>query len=351
MRQQQSWWRILILAFAFAGVSQVSSAEEVNRMDQIVQSYVKDKQFSGTVLVARGEKILLNKGYGLANMEWNMANTPQTKFRLGSLTKQFTAVAIMMLAERGKLKLDDKVSAYLPDVPAAWRDITVFQLLTHTAGIHNFTDLPEFMSVAMLAKTPNEVLDLVRSLPLDFQPGEKHSYSNSGYVLLGILIEKVSGQSYESFLQQHIFTPLEMKDSGYDLTKEVIAHRAAGYSLKNGHFENADYMDMGIPFSAGALYSTTVDLLRWERGLYGGKLLTAESLKKLTTPYKDDYAFGLIVKQYNGSREIFHNGGINGFRTSMAYRPEDDLYIIVLGNTEANTPGIISSRLAVVAPR
>ncbi|MES2070161.1 MAG: serine hydrolase domain-containing protein [Pseudomonadota bacterium] len=331
-------------------MSHVSVAQEVSRMDEIVQSYVKDNQFSGSVLVARGEKILLNKGYGLANIEWNIENTPQTKFRLGSVTKQFTAVSILMLAERGKLKLDDKISSYLPDAPPAWRDINIFHLLTHTSGIRNFTELPEAMPLITLPRKPNEVLDLVRSLPLDFQPGEKYRYSNSGYVALGVLIEKISGQSYESFLQENIFTPLEMTNSGYDSTKEVITHRAAGYSFKDGHFENARYMDMGVPFSAGALYSTTVDLLRWERGLYNGKLLTAESLKKMTTPYKEDYAFGLFIKKYNGSREFFHGGGINGFRTSLAYRPEDDLYIVVLSNIEANTPAIISSRLAVVAP-
>ncbi|GAC1611337.1 MAG: serine hydrolase domain-containing protein [Aquirhabdus sp.] len=349
MRQQTKWLQILILSLIMASMSHLSLAQDVGRMDQIVQSYVEDNQFSGTVLVARGEKILLNKGYGLANMEWSIANTPQTKFRLASVTKQFTAASILMLSERGKLKLDDKISAYLPDTPPSWGDITVFHLLTHTSGIQNFTELPEFMAIMTLPRKSNETLDLVRSLPLDFQPGEKFRYSNSGYVVLGALIEKISGQSYESFLEENIFKPLEMHDSGYDSTKEVIAHRAAGYSFKDGHFENVGYIDMGVPFSAGALYSTTVDLLRWERGLYNGKLLTAESLKKMTTPYKDDYACGLFVKKYNGSREFFHVGGINGFSTSLAYRPDDDLYIIVLSNLESSSPAILSSRLAVVA--
>ncbi len=349
MQQQKQWWKLFIFVVTVTCLSPLAMAEPADRMDKMIESYVKDHEFIGTVLVAKGDKVLLDKGYGSANIEWNIPNTPQTKFRIASLTKQFTAASVLILEERGKLKLGDKISAYLPDTPPAWRDITIFHLLTHSSGIPNFSNLDTFPPIITLAKKPNEVIDLVRALPLDFAPGEKFNYSNTGYIVLGALIEKVSGKSYESFLQENIFTPLAMNDSGYDSSSQVLTRRAAGYTFEDGHFANADYMDMGIPFSAGGLYSTCDDLLRWEKALYGGKLLSAESLKKMTTPYKDDYAFGLVIKTYAGSREFSHNGGINGFSTSLAYRPDDDLYIVVLSNMETHTPDAIAGRLVIEA--
>jgi CubicO group peptidase (beta-lactamase class C family) len=319
-----------------------------SRMDQIVQSYVSNNQFMGTVLVARGDQVLFSKGYGSANLEWNLPNTPNTKFRLGSLTKQFTAASILLLEERGKLKVEDPVKKYLPDAPAAWDKMTIYHVLTHTAGIPNFTSLPDYVSTMALPATPEKLVARFRDLPLEFQPGEKWNYSNSGYVLLGYLIEKVSGESYESFLKKNIFTPLGMKDSGYDSASAVIPRRAAGYAAGPNGVTNAPYIDMTIPFSAGALYSTTEDLLRWEQGLFGGKLLSAASLQKMTTPFKSDYAFGLQVHTVNGHKVIDHNGGVNGFATMMTYYPEDKLTLVALANL-GGAPGQIVGQLAVVA--
>ena len=199
-------------------------------MDQVVQSYVSNKTFMGSVLVARGSEVLLNKGYGSANLEWDIPDSPSTKYRLGSITKQFTAASILLLEERGKLKVDDPVKKYLADAPAVWDKITIFHLLTHTSGIPNFTSFPEYPKLEPFPITADKLVAVFRDKPLDFQPGEKWSYSNSGYVLLGYLIEKVSGDTYEKFLQENIFTPLGMKDSGYDSNSAVIAHRAAGYT-------------------------------------------------------------------------------------------------------------------------
>jgi CubicO group peptidase (beta-lactamase class C family) len=317
-------------------------------MDQIVQSYVPSK-FMGTVLVAQDGKVLLDKGYGFANLEWDIPNTPTTKFRLGSLTKQFTAASILLLEERGKLKIEDPIKKYMPDAPAAWDKITIFHVLTHTSGIASFTGFPDYSSREAQAITPEKLVEWFRDKPLEFEPGTKWNYSNSGYVLLGYLIEKISGQSYSDFVQQNIFTPLGMKDSGYDSNSAIIAHRAAGYTPGKSGPVNAGFVHMSIPFSAGALYSTTEDLLRWEQGLFGGKVLTAASLAKLTTPFKQDYAFGLGVSTTNGHKVISHNGGIQGFNTLLAYYPDDKLVVAVLANINGPFAEQIGANLAKMA--
>jgi len=318
-------------------------------MQQVVQSYVDGKQFMGSVLVARDAKILLSKGYGSANLEWDIPNSPSAKFRLGSITKQFTAACILLLEERGQLKVEDQVKKYMADAPAAWDRVTIFNLLTHTSGIPSFTGFHDYHSTEAIAATPEQLVARFRNKPLEFQPGEKWNYSNSGYVLLGYLIEKITQQSYRQFVQQNIFNPLGMKDSGYDSNSEVIPHRASGYTPGPNGVTNAGYIDMTIPLSAGALYSTTEDLLRWERGLMGGKLLSPASIEKMTTPFKNDYAFGLGVHTANGHKMIDHGGGIEGFNTFLAYYPEDKLTVVVLANQNGQAPDAIANKLAAVA--
>jgi CubicO group peptidase (beta-lactamase class C family) len=335
-----------------ADANQASAASQTSpdltRMEEVVQSYLSAKEFMGCVLVVRGNNVLLNKGYGFANLEWNIPNSPAAKFRLGSITKQFTAASILLLEERGKLKVDDLVKKYMPDTPAAWDKITIFNLLTHTSGIPSFTDFPDYASLEPFSTTPEQLVARFRDKPLDFQPGEKMSYSNSGYVLLGYLIEKISGESYEKFVQENIFTPLGMKDSGYDSNSAIILHRAAGYAPGPNGPINAGFVNMTVPLSAGALYSTTGDLLRWEQGLFGGKVLSPSSLQKMTTPFKNDYAFGLAVHMVNGRKLIDHGGGIEGFNTMLAYYPEEELTVIVLGNLNGPAPQEIALKLAAV---
>ncbi len=340
----------IMLVFTTACLAQDKPQNEpVARMEQIIQSYVPTKQFMGTVLVSRNGKILLDKGYGFANLEWQIPNTPTTKFRLGSITKQFTAASILLLEERGKLKVEDPVKKYMPDAPAAWDKVTIFHLLTHTSGIPSFTSFPDLESKQMQAMTPQQLVDWFKDKPLEFEPGSKWNYSNSGYVLLGYLIEKISGLSYADFVQQNIFTPLGMKDSGYDSNSALIAHRAAGYSRGKDGPENAGFVNMTVPLSAGGLYSTTEDLLRWEEGLFGGKVLKPESLAKMTTPFKDDYAFGLGVSTKNGHKMIAHNGGIQGFNTSLIYYPDDKLVVAVLANLNGPFADQIAAQLGEVA--
>lgn len=324
-------------------------AQDVPRMEQIVQDAVAKKAFMGSVLVARGGDVLLNKGFGSANLEWHIPNAPSAKFRLGSITKQFTAVAILLLEERGRLKTDERIRTYLPDLPMSWDRITVHNLLTHTAGIPNFTALPSYRSMQVSHASPEQIIAMVRDRPLDFEAGEKMSYSNSGYIVLGAILEKIAGEGYADFLQKNLFTPLGMKDSGYDSNAAIIERRADGYVPAANGFANAGYIDMSVPFAAGALYSTTEDLLRWEQALFGGRVLTPASFEKLTTPFKNNYAYGLTVQTVKGRKVIGHDGGIDGFNTHMAYYPASKVTVIVLGNVNGRAPSEIGAALESIA--
>jgi CubicO group peptidase (beta-lactamase class C family) len=318
------------------------------RMDQIVQTFVSNKQFMGSVLVARGDEVLLSKGYGSANLEWEIPNTPATRFRLASVTKQFTAAAILILEERGKLKVEDPIKKHLPDAPAAWDNVTIFHLLTHTAGIPSAIGVPTDPFRTAIASAAENVA-LVRDKPLDFEPGTSWRYSNSGYVLLGYLIERISNQKYETFLRDNIFTPLGMKDSGYDWNSTIIPRRAAGYTPGVNGPVNSSFVDMSRPYAAGALYSTTEDLLRWERGLFGGKLLSKASLDKMTTPFRNNYAFGLQIRTAGERKVIDHSGGIQGFNTMLAYYPNENVTVAVLGNMTGSAPAQIATLMARLA--
>ena len=330
----------------FAGVLNAQTADP--RLSQIIDAHMKSHDFMGSVLIAKGDTVILSQGYGSANLEWSIPNSPSTKFRLGSVTKQFTAACVLLLEEKGKWNVNDPVKKYMPDAPPAWDRITIYNLLTHTSGIPNFTDFADYKDSEAKATTPLELVARFRAKALDFDPGTKWSYSNSGYVLLGYLLEKVSGQTYQQFLQENIFTPLGMKDSGFDSNSQIIPQHASGYSPGKDGPENAGFINMTIPFSAGSLYSTTLDLLKWERGLFGGKVLSAQSLKEMTTPFKSNYAFGLNITESNGRKKIDHGGGIEGFNTEVAYYPEDQLTVIALANLNGGAPDEIANQLAAI---
>ncbi len=312
------------------------------KIDALVRQYADNKQFNGTVLVAEKGQVLFKKGYGMANMEWQLPNTPDTKFRLGSITKQFTAMLIMQLVEQGKLKLTEPITTYLPDYPKATGDkITVHHLLTHTAGVPNYTSFPKFFeTVSRDPYTPMAFLKKFQDMPLEFEPGAKFSYSNSGYFLLGVLIEKVTGRPYAQVLQEGILTPLQMRDTGYDLFAPIMPKRAAGYEKEKGGYVNAPYLDMSIPYAAGSLYSTVEDLYKWDQALYTDKLISAAGKATMFTPFKDfGYAYGWNVgKNKIGDRKdsllvIEHSGGINGFNTLITRLPQDKQLVVLLNNT------------------
>src|ERR1700744_489148 len=267
--------------------------------------------FMGSVLIVRDGHVLADRNFGSANIEWHISNTASTRFHIGSLTKQFTAASILLLAERGKLHLDDPVSKYLDNPPAAWNGITLLHLLTHTSGIVSITDLAPEQAALTRGGTPAEIVERFRNQPLLFPPGTQAHYSTSGYILLGMVVEKASGKPYATFLQKNIFDPLGMRDTAVDTGLDGVENLAPGFRLQAGKLVHADFVDMQIPFAAGDLSSTTDDLARWEEGVFGGKLLRPDSLKRMITPGVGD--FGVVVKQEQGERVISHTGGIQGF--------------------------------------
>lgn len=338
-----------ILLICLGTVHAARAQDPIPRMQQFIQSYVTNKTFMGTVLVSKDGKLLINEGYGFAQVEWNTPNIPEGKFRLGSLTKQFTAAGILLLEEQGKLKVEDPVSKYVSDAPPAWEKITIFDLLTHTSGIPNFTNFPDYGPTESKDTTPQELVARFRDKPLEFPPATKFSYSNSGYILLGYILEKVSGQTYADFLQKNIFTPLGMYDTGVDSNTAILPKRVQGYVPSANGMQHAGYVSMTVPFSAGALYSTTGDLLKWEQGLFRGKVINPASLAKMTTPFKEGYGFGLFIHDENGHKRIDHGGGIEGFNTSLAYYPDDKLVVVVLANLNGNAADALGASLGKLA--
>jgi len=323
----------LLLACSLASIPAAQGDELADKLTEYMAKTAKNDGFSGTVLVAKEGKPLWREAYGKANYEWDVPNTIDTRFRLGSITKQFTAMAIMILAERGKLSVQDPISKHLADSPKAWEPITIRQLLTHTSGIPSYTSFPQMMTrTVRLPATIDEVIATFKDKELDFQPGDKFTYSNSGYIVLGKIIERVSGTDYETFLRQNVFQPLEMNDSGYDHNSAILPRRAAGHVRMLNLIGNAPYIDMTWPHAAGALYSTVDDLARWDQALSAGKLVGPESYKEMFTPERSSYAFGWFVRTRDGHKEIGHGGGIHGFSSSILRYPDDKLCVVVLNN-------------------
>lgn len=324
---------LILLLVLGARPAQADDAAYAEKAAAIVRSYVDAGEFSGSVLVAVDGRPILRQGFGLADRDRNVANTPDTKFSIGSLTKQFTAAAILQLAERGKLGLDDPISKYYAAAPEAWRRITLRHLLAMRSGIPNHNAFVEASDGQWdVARTLEEVIALTRDQPLRFEPGTKFDYSNSGYTLLGYVIERVTGRSYADHLRESIFEPLGMRGSGYDTEDPAIGGRAQGYVVVGGRWERAPYISMSIPHAAGALYSTIDDLLIWDRALADAKVIGPESLQAMFTDHGGRYGFGWTVANPIGTRVQTHTGQINGFHAIVCRYPEDGVVIVVLAN-------------------
>ncbi|MEM6475314.1 MAG: serine hydrolase [Pseudomonadota bacterium] len=330
-------------------------AQDVERMDEVVTSEADLGTFMGAVLVAKDGEVLIDKAWGSANLEWQVDNTTLTKFLIGSVTKQFTAVSILLLQEQGKLTLDDPIKDHIADTPEAWDAITVRQLLHHTAGLPNVTSLEDFARQQYLPTTQDELIAMFSDLPLEFEPGSKWSYSNSGYVLLSRIVETVSEQDYADFVQANLFDPLGMKETGLDVSATILPKRAAGYSPGEDGVENADYVYMGIPTGAGAMYSTTGDLLKWQRGLFGGEVLSAESLAQYITPGEnadmggEQYALGVIIGDDEDGKTYSHGGGIQGFNAWLGYDPDKKATVVVLANLNGRAASKLGGQLMQLA--
>lgn len=326
---------VVVAVVAISPARAREAAEARDRIDAVLARYQELGLFNGSALVADNGQVVIRKGYGLANMEWGIANTPDTRFRLGSITKQFTATLVMQLVEKGQIDLSAPITRYLSDYPAkTGARITIHQLLNHTSGIVGYTELPAFGETARNPYTPAKFADaFFAKLDLLFEPGTKYSYNNSAYFLLGVILEKVTGQPYERLLQERIFTPLEMRDSGYDSTRPLLARRAAGYDKRfDGTYVNTGYLDMTQPYAAGSLYSTVDDLHRWDQALYGEKVLSTASKEKMFTPGLSNYGYGWVIRKANGVATIEHGGGINGFNTLLTRNPDSRRLIVLLNN-------------------
>ncbi len=322
------------------GIAQ-TQPQKAAKIDEVVTTANKYRLFNGSVLVAENGKVIYKKGLGLANMEWNIPNTVETRFRLGSITKQFTAALILQLVDQGKVKVDGKLSDYLPayrkDVGAK---VTVHQLLNHTSGIPSYTGLPGFMKdVSRNPFTVDEFVTKYTSNDLEFEPGSKFAYNNSGYFLLGAIIEKVTGKPYATVLKEQILDPLGMKNTGYDVYGTIIEKRAAGYQKTADGYVNAPYLDMSIPYAAGSLFSTVEDLYLWDQALYTDRVISPASKALMYKPNLNGYAYGWAITKTDFSGGvanapiITHGGGINGFNTVIVRFPEQKNLIVLLDNT------------------
>jgi CubicO group peptidase (beta-lactamase class C family) len=310
------------------------------RIDAVMAEVYKPGEPGAAIIVRKDGRTVFRKGYGLADLELGVPVAPDMVFRLGSITKQFTAVAVLLLAQEGRLGLQDEITRFLPDYPTQGKKITIEHLLTHTSGIQSYTDMPEWLPLWRKDFTLKELIDFFKDKPMTFDPGTSWAYNNSGFILLGAVIEKVSGQTYASFVEERIFKPLNMKDSCYDSTERVIPRRVPGYQKgQGGGFVNAPYLSMSQPYAAGSLVSTVDDLSVWSEAVFAGKLVRKDWLGKAFTPYKlqngesSGYGYGWFIADFAGHRSIEHGGGINGFTTYEMTFPDDGLFLAILTNS------------------
>jgi CubicO group peptidase (beta-lactamase class C family) len=324
--------KILSIVFTFLTISLFGQTKE-EKLSELLNAYNKLNEFNGTSLITQNGKILLDKGYGFKNVETKEINIPNTIFQIGSITKQFTSTIILKLEERKKLKLTDKLSKYFPDFPNG-NEITIFHLLTHTSGIYNYTNDVEFMkSEAVKPANEEKMLAVFKDKKLDFTPGSQYSYSNSGYMLLGYIIQKVTKQPYEKVVKEYIFDPLKMNNSGFDFVHLNDNNKATGYfTISDKNSIKAELVDPSVSFAAGAIYTTTADLLKWHNGILNNTIVKRASIEKAFTPHKNHYGFGWIIDSINTKRITTHGGGIFGFNANIARVEQDNVCIILLNN-------------------
>ncbi len=344
-------------AWAQAAPATTTDAALASQIDASIAGHFKADQPGATVIVTRDGKTVLRKGYGLANLEHKTPLQPDTVLRLGSITKQFTAVAILMLAEQGKLSLDDDITRHLPDFPAGGDKVTIAQLLQHTSGIASYTSNPAYEKNMGKDYSVAEMIDGFKNSPRDFKPGQHWRYSNSGYFLLGAIIEKASGKPYAQFLAEQVFKPLGMNDTAYEGHERSKATRAQGYSGDGKTFAPARHLSMTQPYAAGSLASTVDDLAKWDAAISAGKLLAAPSWQRAFTGATvasgrpTNYGMGWQIGTLQGETAIAHGGGINGFSTYAVRLPASKVYVAVLTNADSGgvAPEMIASKAAALA--
>jgi CubicO group peptidase (beta-lactamase class C family) len=331
---------LILFTITLLTVANAIAQDKAQKIDALLKTYYDYGQLNGAVLVSDGGKVIYKKGFGMANMEWEIPNQPDTRFRIGSVTKQFTATLILQLVDEGKIKLDAHITDYLPDYRKDTGDrVTIHHLLNHTSGIPSYTGLPGFFQNE--SRNPYGVKDFVKKFAsgdLEFEPGSKFNYNNSGYFLLGAIIEQVTGKPYAKVLQERIFDPLGMKDTGYDDDAPLIKKRASGYQKTPDGYENAPYLDMLLPYAAGSIYSTVEDLYKWDQALYDTKIVSAANKELMFKPGLSNYGYGFIIqdlpigKTEQKTKIIGHSGGINGFNSNLTRVVDQKHLIVILDN-------------------
>jgi CubicO group peptidase (beta-lactamase class C family) len=343
---------IVILLIAISSISYAQNlAEKFDKM--LSEQYLPDDP-GATALVAIDGKIIYHKAFGMANLELDVPMKTDMVFEIGSITKQFTAVSILMLMEQGKLSLDDDITKFIEDYPTHGKHISIHHLLTHTSGIKSYTSMDSWASIWRKDMQPNELIDFFKNEPMDFNPGEEWRYNNSAYIILGYIIEKTSGKTYEQFLEEDIFAPLGMNSSSYGCQFEIIKNRAYGYQ-KTDKYINAEYLSLTQPYAAGSIMSTVNDLFIWNRAIRSNKLVKKETIELAFTNYKlnngekTNYGYGWELNEINGNPTIEHAGGIFGFVTNSIYLPDEDVFVAIFSNCDCNDPGNVSTRMAALA--
>jgi CubicO group peptidase (beta-lactamase class C family) len=346
----------LVFASLLTAEAQTLAPKQMTaEFDKLLSAQYKPGEPGCAALVAIKGQIVYKKAFGMANLELNVPMQPDMVFRIGSITKQFTAIAILQLMEQGKLSLQDEITKFIPDYPTQAYKITIEHLLTHTSGIKSLTNVPEFVTYLKEDLKPAEVLDKFKNQPMEFAPGTKFNYNNSGFFLLGYIIEKITGKTYQEYIEENFFKPLGMTNSLYGSDSKLIKNRAYGYKPVENGFENADYLSMLLPFSAGSIMSTVEDLYKWNRALISYKLVKKETLEKAFTEYKlsngkgTSYGYGWFLRKLQGSPTIEHGGGINGYLTDAIYLPAEDVFVAVFSNSTGKSPDMISEKIAAVA--
>lgn len=343
-----------LIALIFVSMLALAQSFET-KIDSLVATLFKDKNGPGAVfMIARHGKPIYQKAFGKSNLELAVDMTPDNIFQLGSMTKQFTAIAILMLQERGQLDVNSTISTYIPDYPLGEK-ITLHHLLTHTAGIKDFTKMKSIQTIAQKELSPKQVIDFFKHEPMDFAPGEKFEYNNSGYVILGYIIELVSGKTYEKFIKENIFERVGMTHSRYADDFALVDKRAYGYHKTADGYVNKTRISFTIPFSSGALMSTLEDMLKWQNALNKNSLLRANTIEKAFTKYKLNngeiftYGYGWHLKEINGTPTSEHGGSVFGFKTMGVYIPSEDIYVIGLTNCDCISPTQVTRDIAKLA--
>ena len=333
--------RLLLLLFLLP-ISALAQKDYTKQLDTYLAAQVKVNKFNGNVFVTQKGKVLYEKSFGVADVEWNTPLNANTLFQIGSVTKQFTSSAILQLVEQGKVSLDDKLSKYFPGFPKG-DSVTVHMLLNHTSGMADYTEIDGFMNWASLPLKGDSLVARFKDRPYNFSPGTQWRYCNSGYFLLGMIVEKASGMSWRDYVYKNVIGRAGLQHTDANRWDSIMPNRARGYMRMSDKVINAPFISMEIPFSAGNIISTTHDLDQWTNALYAGKVVSPASLKKMTTPYLGKYGYALLIDSTGNHKRIWHNGGIPGFESYLAHYPEEDINIVVFSNFESGSTKIGSA--------